>query len=204
MKTFLGVVWNPSAPHSLWAPFLPPLPALYSVVASQTFLLVVFCFWLCHAAYRILVPRPGIKPGPRQWKHGVLTTGQPKNSPYELFFFSRAQVFFPASEPLHRLFLLPRSLFPPAFYAGFFSYLSSNDTLDNYPFPPPVPTLWTYPICVISIPCYYLLSCHHSGIILFTWLKFPEAGALSVLLMIVSRGWEPWSRAETWLGILND
>ena len=36
--------------------------------------------------------------------------------------------------------------------------------------------------------------------ILFTRLRFPEAGALSVLFMTVSRGWGPWSRAETWLG----
>ena len=37
-------------------------------------------FWPGHAAYGILVPWPGIEPGPRQWKRGVLTTGPPGNS----------------------------------------------------------------------------------------------------------------------------
>ena len=35
----------------------------------------------------ILVPRPGIEPRPRQWKHQVLTTGQPGNSWTQIFFF---------------------------------------------------------------------------------------------------------------------
>ena len=35
----------------------------------------LFLFWLHHSAYRILVPWPGIEPGPWQWKHWVLTTG---------------------------------------------------------------------------------------------------------------------------------
>ena len=37
-------------------------------------------FWPRHMACRILVPRPGIEPGPRHWKLGVLTTGPPGNS----------------------------------------------------------------------------------------------------------------------------
>lgn len=32
-----------------------------------------FFFWLCHLAHGILVPNQGLKLGPRQWEHGVLT-----------------------------------------------------------------------------------------------------------------------------------
>ena len=49
----------------------------------------VFCFWPRCAACRILVPRPGTEPGPRQWKRQVLTTGPPGNSPV-LFIYSRS------------------------------------------------------------------------------------------------------------------
>ena len=34
-------------------------------------------FWPRHTACGILFPRPGIKPGPQQWKRHVLTTGLP-------------------------------------------------------------------------------------------------------------------------------
>ena len=43
-------------------------------------------FWLRHAACRILVPQPGVEPGPRQWKRGVLTPGPPGNS-RRIYFF---------------------------------------------------------------------------------------------------------------------
>ena len=36
-------------------------------------------FWLCHASYRVSVPRPGIEPGPWQWKPGILATRPPGN-----------------------------------------------------------------------------------------------------------------------------
>ena len=39
-----------------------------------------FIFWLHHVAYRIVVPQPGIQPGPQQWKCWVLTTGPLGNS----------------------------------------------------------------------------------------------------------------------------
>ena len=32
-------------------------------------------FWLCHLAFGVLVPWPGIESGPQQWKSQVLTTG---------------------------------------------------------------------------------------------------------------------------------
>ena len=35
---------------------------------------------LFRSACRILVPQPGIEPGPLQWKHGFLTTGPPGKS----------------------------------------------------------------------------------------------------------------------------
>ena len=37
-------------------------------------ILLYLFFWPCHVAHGILVPQPGIKPGPRHWKHGILTT----------------------------------------------------------------------------------------------------------------------------------
>lgn len=36
-----------------------------------------FCFWLCHLAHAILVPRLGVRPTPTHWECGVLITGQP-------------------------------------------------------------------------------------------------------------------------------
>ena len=44
------------------------------------FVCLFVCFWLCCVACGILVPWPGIEPGPQQWKHRVLTTGPPGNS----------------------------------------------------------------------------------------------------------------------------
>ena len=40
---------------------------------------------LCLAAWRILVPQPGIKPGPWQWKRWVLIVELPGNP--HIFFF---------------------------------------------------------------------------------------------------------------------
>ena len=47
---------------------------------------LIYFFWPCHTACGILVPQPWIEPGPRQWKHRVLTTGPPGNSPIHLIF----------------------------------------------------------------------------------------------------------------------
>ena len=44
-----------------------------------------FFFWPCHETCGILVPWPGIKGGPRQWKCRVLINGPPGNS---LTFFN--------------------------------------------------------------------------------------------------------------------
>lgn len=43
-------------------------------------ILFYFIFWLHHVASGISVSWLGIKPGPWQWKHGILTTMQPGNS----------------------------------------------------------------------------------------------------------------------------
>ena len=48
---------------------------------SQSF----FPLWPRCAACMILVPQPGIEGGPWQWKHRVLMTGPPGNSPKLLF-----------------------------------------------------------------------------------------------------------------------
>ena len=39
--------------------------------------LLFFFFWPYCVVCEILVPQAGIEPRPRQWKHGVLTTGPP-------------------------------------------------------------------------------------------------------------------------------
>ena len=44
------------------------------------FLSFFFFSWPCCVACEILVPWPGIKPRPQQWKHGVLTIGPQGNS----------------------------------------------------------------------------------------------------------------------------
>ena len=49
----------------------------------------VFPFLPPCVACRILVPSPGIEPGPPQWKHQVLTPGPPGNSP--IFMFDQYQ-----------------------------------------------------------------------------------------------------------------
>ena len=41
-----------------------------------------FFFWPCPVACGILVPQPGIEPGPWQWNRQVLTTGPPGYSRY--------------------------------------------------------------------------------------------------------------------------
>ena len=48
--------------------------------------------WPCHEACGILVPWPGIEPGPRQGEHQVLTTGLSENSQVMSFL---NQVFSP-------------------------------------------------------------------------------------------------------------
>ena len=75
-----------------WAPSLLVRLSIFSYVinylvlffAHLTFGILVSFFWLHRVAYRILVPQPGIEPGPWQWKRQVLT-GQPGNSQMLLF-----------------------------------------------------------------------------------------------------------------------
>ena len=50
-----------------------------------------FFFWICHLAYGILVPWPGIKPCLLHCKCGVLITGPPRKSPAILFFTFRVE-----------------------------------------------------------------------------------------------------------------
>ena len=42
--------------------------------------LFIYLFWLHRSACRILVPLPGMKPCPLQWKQGALTTDPPGKS----------------------------------------------------------------------------------------------------------------------------
>ena len=47
---------------------------------NQKVLHMFVCLFVCHKACRLLVPQPGIEPGPWQQKHRVLTPGPPGNS----------------------------------------------------------------------------------------------------------------------------
>ena len=64
-----------------------------------TFFLLLF--WPRCAACRILVPRPGIEPRPRQWKRRVLTTGPPWNSQR---VFNRGKTWSDMEEELRAYF----------------------------------------------------------------------------------------------------
>ena len=71
-----------------------------SVICLFIFLMVsfgdqiFFFFWPCCVACGILVPQPGIAPVPLQWKHLVLTTGPPGNSPGDQMFLNFDKVLF--------------------------------------------------------------------------------------------------------------
>ena len=89
------------APDVMPSRHLFPLPSLRPIcILISNVLMVLFCFhlklvkqfmcklvmikfqnifWPYYTASRILVPQPGIKPRPRQWKCLVLTTGSPGN-----------------------------------------------------------------------------------------------------------------------------
>ena len=49
--------------------------------------IIITFFWLYHTACRILVPWPGIKPMPLQWKLGILTTEPSGKSPYYYYCY---------------------------------------------------------------------------------------------------------------------
>ena len=59
---------------------LPLIVLCFDAVKWDCFFFFFSLSWLCCSACGSLVPWPGIEPGPRQWKHRVLTTGQPGNS----------------------------------------------------------------------------------------------------------------------------
>ena len=58
---------------------------LGQIVSFLSTFFFFFLFWPHHEAYGILVPWPGIVPGPWQWKLWVLTTGLSRNSLASLF-----------------------------------------------------------------------------------------------------------------------
>ena len=84
-----------SSPVIVWV-FLPPRHHPNPSFLPSFFLL----FWPHRASCRILVPPPGLNPGPRQWELGVLTTGPPGNSQFLcVLSLSHCQ---PASQSEHR------------------------------------------------------------------------------------------------------
>ena len=67
--------------------------------------LFFFSFFPCRSAWGILVPQPGIKPRPQQWKCQGLTTGPPGKSK-SWSFLHYTPPFSPAGqEPCHHHFL---------------------------------------------------------------------------------------------------
>ena len=61
--------------------------ALSRLAVVFRFSVAPFFFFFGHTfvARGVLVPQPGIKPGPLPWKHVALTTGPPGKSPQLLF-----------------------------------------------------------------------------------------------------------------------
>lgn len=59
---------------------------IQNILQGKTQVWVLFFFWPHLETYGILVPRPGIKPSPQEWKRGVPTIGPPRNSPKQRFF----------------------------------------------------------------------------------------------------------------------
>ena len=86
---------------------------------------IIILFWLYHMAYRILVPQPGIEPGPLgQWKLRVLTTGPSGNSQeiFTLIFSSvdapPLSIFSPVTPSVNYRLYSEHSLFLPLFVSG--------------------------------------------------------------------------------------
>ena len=52
-----------------------------------------FFFWPCRMAWGILVPWPGLEPGPWRWKRRVLTPGPPGNSQNIKYYSKYIQKF---------------------------------------------------------------------------------------------------------------
>ena len=62
-------------------------PLKYSFFFFSFYFFFFSLFWLFCAAWGILIPQPGIKPAPLQWKHSTLTTGRSEKSLLFLFIF---------------------------------------------------------------------------------------------------------------------
>ena len=84
----------------IFSTFFPFFWLEVSLFVCLFFMFVCF-FWPRCVACRILLPLPGIEPGPRQWKHQVLTTGPPGNSLARVFKASPKYVIIPHLSPYH-------------------------------------------------------------------------------------------------------
>ena len=69
-----------SSPQLMVSEEIQKTPCSASTVEPYHWPEIPLFFWPHHAACSILVPQPGIEPGPQQWKRRVLTTGPPGNS----------------------------------------------------------------------------------------------------------------------------
>ena len=59
---------------------------LLSFISRLLFCFIVVCFKPCHVACGILLPPPGTKPVPLQWKYGALTSGPLEKSIFVYFW----------------------------------------------------------------------------------------------------------------------
>ena len=106
-------------------------------------------------ACRILVPWPGIEPGPQQWKCRVLTTGLPGNSPVVLNIFTMLCNHYHSLIPEH------------------FHHPQSKPCTSQFP----SPSIPWQPICFLPLWVCLFWIFHISGIIIcgplcvasFTW-----------------------------------
>ena len=81
-----------------------------------------FFFWPHHAACGMLVPQPGIEGGPRQGERGVLTTGLPGNSIFNMIIWHQSYWMTSLRQTFHKCLLNqtnPRVLNPDITFAQF-------------------------------------------------------------------------------------
>ena len=79
-------------------------------ILSLSLFFVLFC--------GILVPQPGIEPGPRQWKHQLLTTGLPGNSLDPVSMLLSPKWTSPLLCPPQTLHLYIQPQYPPTLLGG--------------------------------------------------------------------------------------
>ena len=107
------------------------------------FFLFVLFFQPCCTASRIFVPQPGIEPGPCEWKHQVLTTGPPGNSPVRVFW-NEVNIWIrrPSKLPSCIGWACSNQLKAWIYWRGNASHLTIFELVHCFFFPPPSDWNW--------------------------------------------------------------